>query len=64
MIEVDVLQGSMQKQAEKFLLPSRFTTSGQGGLISITDSVTGRSTEVALCDYAGARKALGQLFPE
>lgn len=63
--EVEGLRGSMAAAAERrAALPARFTTepAGTGSQVKITDTVTGRSTTVGLCDYGGAIQVLAAFF--
>jgi hypothetical protein len=63
--EVEDLQASMAAAAERRApLPGRFTTDPDGSRVTITDTVTGRSTSVGLCDYGGARQVLAAFFGE
>jgi hypothetical protein len=63
--EVQDLRASMAAAAERRApLPGRFTTTPDGNRVTITDTVTGRSTSVGLCDYGGARQVLAAFFGE
>lgn len=64
--EVQGLRGSIVTQAEKTPLPSRFTSEPDPGrpAMIITDTASGRSTSVGLCDYFGAIQVLSMFFPE
>jgi hypothetical protein len=64
--QLAMLRGGMLGAAEKSPLPARFTTRPDADrpAIFITDTRSGRSTLVGLCDYHGARQALHDLFAE
>ena len=61
-----VLKMGIVQTAEKLRVPKRFKcvmhdTKPQ---VKLTDTQTGRSVQVSLCDYSGVRKVLAALFGE
>ena len=62
--QVQTLCGGMVGAAEKYHLPERFNAEPdqEKPTFTITDSLTGRSTTVGLCNYGGVRQALHDLF--
>lgn len=62
--EITDLRGGMVGQAEKMPLPSFITAEASVDTPTfwLTDTRTGRTTQVPLCNYRGVRKALHELF--
>jgi len=62
--QVQTVRGGMVGAAEQFSLPERFKAEPleDRPAFTITNSLTGRSTEVGLCNYGGVRQALRDLF--
>lgn len=62
--QVEGLRGIMGEQAEKISMPDRFVTKSipDTPRVRVTDTLTGKTLEVGLCDYFGVRKALGAFF--
>ena len=64
--QLGVLRGGMVDAAEEFHLPPRFTARPHADrpAFIVTDTQTGRATEVGLYAYGDLRQALADLFPE
>lgn len=64
---IPALSGIMGSNAERlYPIPKRFKVSdgSRGSCRTITDTHTGTSIEVGLCDYFGARQAIQAFFNE
>lgn len=62
--QIATVRGGMAQAAESVAIPHRFVVTDVPNDPSVlfTDTETGRSTQVALCDYRGVRQALADLF--
>lgn len=63
-LAIPIMQGTMQGRAEElYKIPERFqVTTNDGPSVTITDTETGKSVSVGLCNYHGARIVLGTFF--
>lgn len=64
--EVAGVRGALSQAAERVPIPRRFEVVDHPDrpAVIIVDTVTGRSVEMGLCDYYGARVLLATLFPD